>query len=50
MIERSQIFIDGKWADSSGHPPQDGFKLSDVGRERGRFGIEGLLEYKPVIG
>ena len=92
MIERNQIFINGKWADSSGRDVitvinpateepfatvprgtaedadravqaaadvfagwsqssvQERFKLSGVGREWGRFGIEEFLEYKSVIG
>ena len=30
--------------------PHGGFKLSGIGREWGRFGIEDFLEYKSVIG
>lgn len=30
--------------------PHGGFKLSGIGREWGRFGIEGFLEYQAVIG
>jgi aldehyde dehydrogenase (NAD+) len=33
-----------------GKPWTERFKLSGVGREWGRFGIEELLEYKSVIG
>jgi aldehyde dehydrogenase (NAD+) len=34
----------------SKYAPHGGFKLSGVGREWGRFGIEEFLEYKSVIG
>jgi aldehyde dehydrogenase (NAD+) len=34
----------------SKHAPHGGFKLSGLGREWGRFGIEEFLEYKSVIG
>ena len=30
--------------------PHGGFKLSGIGREWGRYGIEEFLEYKSVIG
>ena len=30
--------------------PHGGFKLSGIGREWGRYGIEEFLEYKSVVG
>jgi aldehyde dehydrogenase (NAD+) len=30
--------------------PHGGFKLSGIGREMGKYGIEEFLEYKSVIG
>ncbi len=32
------------------HAPHGGFKLSGIGREMGKYGIEEFLEYKSVIG
>ena len=43
-----RVRINGAPLDKRG--THGGFKLSGVGREWGRFGIEEFLEYKSVIG
>jgi len=47
-LRTGRIRINGAALDKRG--THGGFKLSGVGREWGRFGIEQFLEYKSVIG
>jgi aldehyde dehydrogenase (NAD+) len=47
-LRTGRVRINGAPLDKRG--THGGFKLSGVGREWGRFGIEQFLEYKSVIG
>jgi len=47
-VRTGRIRINGTPIDM--RAPHGGFKLSGIGREMGRYGIEEFLEYKSVIG
>lgn len=47
-IRTGRVRINGE--PLNGYVPHGGFKLSGVGREWGRFGIEDYLEYQSIIG
>ena len=47
-IRTGRVRINGAPLDK--RAPHGGFKLSGVGREWGRYGIEGFLEYQSIIG
>ena len=48
QLRTGRVRINGAPLDKRG--THGGFKLSGVGREWGRFGIEEFMEYKSVLG